>query len=161
MKEEQIELILVSIYLALLLMILIGVCVYAISICCIRRLHKVTYLLTLNVCLADTVCAIFWVCFFIMDQFFPNILWTQKTCLLVLYSQTTSNCLVTYSICVVSLNRLFTIIYGQRSFFHTTRGIALCIGCEWLMAIIMPLLTFFSDIQVWLYLIFHLKLKNL
>ncbi|CAM4932827.1 unnamed protein product [Rotaria socialis] len=82
-----------------------------------------------------------------MDFFFPNVLWTPQSCLLIIYGQTMVNCLVTYSMCVVSLNRLLIIIYGQTSLFRTKRGIALCIGVQWLTAITIPLPTFASNIE--------------
>ncbi|CAF2128467.1 unnamed protein product [Rotaria magnacalcarata] len=82
-----------------------------------------------------------------MSFFFPNELWSPQSCLLIIYGQTMVNCLVTYALCVVSLNRLLTIIYGQTSFFRTKRGIALCIAVQWLIAITIPLPTFASDIK--------------
>ncbi|CAF2904601.1 unnamed protein product [Rotaria sp. Silwood2] len=83
-----------------------------------------------------------------MSYFYPNILWTPQSCLPIIYVQTMVNCQVTYAVCVVSFNRLCTVIYGQTTFFRTKRGVALSIGIQWFIGATLPLPTFASDIQV-------------
>ncbi|CAF3899826.1 unnamed protein product, partial [Rotaria sp. Silwood1] len=88
MHEQQLELLLVSICIILLILILLGGYVYAWSICCIRRFHKVNHLLILNVSLAVIIATKFWTIYVLMSYFYPNILWTPQSCLSVLYGQT-------------------------------------------------------------------------
>src|SRR5690349_15499531 len=99
MNDEQVIVILVIIKVIILGSISIGACLYAIPLCLIRRFHTPLHLLTLNVCIAAFMCSTFWSIYFIMSTFYPDILWTEQSCLPILYLQTTVSCQVLYALC--------------------------------------------------------------
>ena len=123
-------------------------CLYALPLCLIRRFHTPIHLLTLNVCIATFFCSTFWAIYFVMSIFYPDILWTEYSCLPIIYVQTTVNCQVLYALCVVSLNRLFCIIYPNKAIFHKSTWVVICVVSQWVFAGLIPLPTFASSLMV-------------
>jgi hypothetical protein len=148
MDDQQTIVILVIIKVIILDFISIGACLYAIPLCFIRRFHTPSHLLTLNVCIAAFICASFWAIYFIMNTFYPEILWTEKSCIPILYVQTTVNCQVLYALCMVSINRLFAVIYKNKTLFRTKKWVAICVSVQWIFAATIPLPTFASSLMV-------------
>ena len=148
MDDHQIIVILVIIKAIILGLIAIGACLYAIPLCLIKRFHKPLHLLSLNVCIAAFICAVFWAIYFIMNTFYTDILWTAKSCIPILYIQTTVNCQVLYALCVVSLNRLFTIVYKNKALFRSKKWVGICVSIQWIFAAAIPLPTFGTSLMV-------------
>lgn len=148
MDNRNIIVLLVIIKVVILSFISLGTSIYAIPLCCNQRFHRPIHILTLNVCFAAFICANFWIFFFIMNTFYVNILWTERSCLAVLYLQTTVNCQVLYGLCIVSLNRLFLTVYRNNALFRTKRWVGICVGVQWLLGCLLPLPTFASSLEV-------------
>jgi hypothetical protein len=119
-------------------LISIGSCLYAIPLCFIRQFHKPTHLLTLNVCIAAFICATYWLIIYTMNTFYPLILWNLKSCLPIIYLQNMVNCQVFYALCIVSLNRLLTIVYTNKPLFHTKKWAAICVSAQWIFGALIP-----------------------
>ncbi|CAF1249868.1 unnamed protein product [Adineta steineri] len=81
-----------------------------------------------------------------MNTFHKNILWTERSCLLIFYLQTTVNCQFIYALCIVSLNRLFAIVYQSKTFFRTKKWTIICISIQWICGILIPLPQFASSL---------------
>lgn len=148
MNTKEAIILLVIIKVIILSIIFIASGIYALPISFIRRFHNPIHLLTLNVCITSSICAVFWIIYFIMSTFYLTILFTEKSCLLILYLQTVVNCQVLYSFCVVSLNRLFTIVYRDKPLFRTKLWVVICITIQWLIGFLLPLPSFASSLEV-------------
>jgi hypothetical protein len=120
----------------------IGACLYAIPLCFIRRFHTPLNLLSLNVCVAEFICAVYWAIFFTMNAFYPRILWTLQSCISVRYLQHMVVSQVVYAFCMVSLNRLISMIYKNKALFRTKKWIAICVSIQWVFSalIILPVI---------------------
>jgi hypothetical protein len=114
-------------------LISIAACLYAIPICFIRQFHKPLHLLTLNVCIAAFVCSTFWAICYTVDVFYPYLFGTPQLCILISYTQLMVVCQVLYAFCMVSLNRLFAIVYKNKGLFHTKRWAAICASAQWIL----------------------------
>ena len=148
MNNKEIIILLVLIKVILLGLISLGACLYALPLCFLERFRKPAHMLTLNVCFAAFICATFWAIFFIMNTFYVDVLWTASSCLPILYIQTAVNCQVLYALCVVSLNRLFSIVYPDKAIFRTKVWVAICVVLQWTVAMLVPLPTFASSLMV-------------
>lgn len=148
MNEKQVTNILFFVRIILLGVTTIGACLYAIPLCFVRRFHKPTHILTANVCITVFIFSIFWIIFFTMNTYYPSILWTTKSCLPIAYVQNVGICQVLYALCMVSLNRLFTIIYKNKVLFHTNLWAGICISAQWILATLIPLPILTSNIDV-------------
>jgi hypothetical protein len=148
MNTKEAIILLVIIKVIILSIIFIASGIYAVPISLLRRFHNPIHLLTLNVCITSSICAVFWIIYFIMSTFYVTILFTEKSCLLILYLQTVVNCQVLYSFCVVSLNRLFTIVYRNKALFRTKLWVVICISIQWFIGFLLPLPSFGSSLEV-------------
>jgi hypothetical protein len=148
MNEQQVIDIIFYIRLIILGLIIIGACLYTIPICLVRRFHKPNHLLTANVCIAVFIFSNLWTSYFVVNAYYPYIWGTEKSCLLLSYAQNVVVCQVNYALCMVSLNRLFNIIYKNKAFLHTKRWSVICISAQWIFATLIPLPILTSDIKV-------------
>ncbi|CAF1409056.1 unnamed protein product [Adineta ricciae] len=147
MNDAQVIEILVYIKVIILGLVSLAALIYTIPICFHRKLRTPLHLLSVNVSLTLFICALFWGIFLVMSTWFDNILWTEKSCLWILYLQTAVNCLSIYSTCVASLNRLLVIVYHTTVLFRTMRWILICIVVQWIIAILISLPTFTSSLE--------------
>jgi len=148
MDETQAVNILVIIKAIILGLIVIGSCIYAIPLCLVRRFHTPIHLLTLNVCVAAFICSGFWGIYFIMSTFYADILWTLQSCIPILYLQNMVVCQVLYALCMVSLNRLFTIVYKNKGFFRTKKWVTACVTVQWIVVALLSLPAFTQTVDV-------------
>lgn len=148
MNQREMIILLAMIKVAILFVIFLASCIYAIPLSIVRRFHNPIHLLTLNVCITSSICSMFWIVYFIMSTFYVRLLWTEKSCLLILYLQTVVNCQVLYSLCVVSLNRLCTILYPNKLLFRSKLWVMICIVVQWTIGVLLPLPSFNSSLQV-------------
>ncbi len=148
MNDEEIIIILVYIKVIILSLVSIGSLFYALPLCFIRRFHTSLNFLSLNVSLTLFMCTTFWAIYFIMTTFYFDVLWTERSCLLILYLQTTVNCQFISALCIVSLNRLFAVVYHNKVLFRTKKWAGVCIGIQWISGILIPLPQFASSLAV-------------
>jgi hypothetical protein len=148
MNVHEIEVIIVIALIITLGLVSIAACLYAIPLCFIRQFHKPIHLLTLNVCIAAFICATYWLIIYTMNTFYPLILWNLKSCLPIIYLQNMVNCQVFYALCIVSLNRLLTIVYTNKPLFRTNRWTGICIGVQWILAALLYSPVLFSNAEV-------------
>ncbi|CAF1185130.1 unnamed protein product [Adineta steineri] len=141
MDDQQIIVILVIIKVIILGLVCVASCLYAIPLIFIPRFHKPLHLLTLNVCVA-AFCGIY----FIMTTFYFDVLWTEASCLPIIFTQTTVVCQVLYALCMVSLNRLFIVVYKNKVFFQNKIWIAICISTQWIFVTLIALPTLRSSL---------------
>jgi hypothetical protein len=57
-------------------------------------------------------------------------------------------CQTIYAICMVSLNRLFTIVYKNKAFFRTKKWVAVCVSAQWILAVLIPLPALATNVDV-------------
>ncbi|CAF0923738.1 unnamed protein product [Adineta steineri] len=130
MDDQQIIVILVIIKAIILGLVCVASCLYAIPLIFIPRFHKPLHLLTLNVCVAAFMCAAFCGIYFIMTTFYFDVLWTEASCLPIIFTQTTVVCQVLYA--------LF--------FFQNKIWIAICISTQWIFVTLIALPTLRSSL---------------
>jgi hypothetical protein len=148
MDAQQVIAILNIVRIAILSLVSIMACLYAIPICFIRQFHKPLHLLTLNVCIATFICTTFWAIYYVMNAYYPQMISTSKSCLPIIYVQNVVICQVVYALCVVSLNRLFAIVYKDNVLFRTKNWIGICVGAQWIFATLIPLPILASNYNV-------------
>ncbi|CAF1045313.1 unnamed protein product [Adineta steineri] len=148
MDDKQIVTILIIVQISELGLNAIGSCLYAIPLCLIRHFHQPIHFLTLNVCICLIVCCSCWTVYLTINAFYPQILLNMKSCLPIFYLNTMVNCQVLYSLCMVSLNRLFIIIYKTKGLFRTKRFVLLCIIIQWICGALIPLPIFASKLPI-------------
>jgi hypothetical protein len=148
MDIHEIEVIIVIALIITLGLVSIAACLYAIPLCFIRQFHKPIHLLTLNVCIAAFICSTYWCIFFIMNTYYLHVIWTLQSCTTILYLHCMVNCQVFYSLCMVSLNRLLTIVYTNKPLFRTNRWTGICIGVQWILAALLYSPVLFSNAEV-------------
>jgi hypothetical protein len=148
MNVHEIEVIIVIVLIITLGLVSIAACLYAIPLCFIRQFHKPIHLLTLNVCIAAFICSTYWCIFFIMNTYYPLILWNLQSCLPIVYFQNMINCQVLYSLCLVSLNRLLTIVYTNIALFRTKGWAGICVSVQWIIVALIFFPILFSNAEV-------------
>ncbi|CAF2938660.1 unnamed protein product [Rotaria sp. Silwood2] len=126
--------------------VIIGSILYALPICFIRRFHTPLNLLTLSLSVALFMCTTFWTIYFVMNTFYTNRLWTEKSCLVIIYLQTIVNGQFVNTLCSISLNRLFAIVYPNKAFFRTKTWVAICMCIQLIYGLLIPLPQFASNI---------------
>jgi hypothetical protein len=138
MDVKQVVAIIIIVRIIVLGFVSILACLYAIPLCFIRRFHTPANLLTLNVCIAAFVCSTYWTIFYTMDTYYPQIIWTPQSCTVIPYLHNMVNSQELYAVCLVSLNRLFAIVYKNKAFFRTKRWVAVCVSAQWVAGALMP-----------------------
>jgi len=126
----------------------IAACLYAIPLCFIRRFHTPLNLLTLNVCIAAFVCSTYWAIFYIMDTYYTHTIWTPKLCILIPYMNQMVDTQELYAVCLISLNRLFTIVYKNKALFRTKKWVAICVSAQWILGALISLPTLATNRDV-------------
>ncbi len=145
MDQQQVINILVIVTIIIEGSVSIGACLYAIPLCFIRRFHTPLNLLSLNVCVTAFLCVTFWGFDFTMSAFYPRILWTLQSCLSLRYLEHMVVSQVVYAFCMVSLNRLISMIYKNKALFLTKKWIAICVSIQWVFAALLPLPVIATD----------------
>ncbi|CAF4017829.1 unnamed protein product [Rotaria sp. Silwood1] len=137
MNEREILILLIYIKVVLLGSSSIASLFYALSICFIRRFHNSIHFLSANVSIAVFICCTYWSIYFFLNTFYPNILWSEQSCLFIIYLQTATNFGVVWALCVISLNRLFAVVYQNKIFFRTKRWTIVCISTQWILTVLL------------------------
>jgi hypothetical protein len=131
----------------LFVIIISSACVYSAPILLIGRFRTSINILTINLCVSAIICSTYWIIFCIL-QVKSLDKPTGWNCLLLQYFQTFVNGQEIYSLCVISINRFCFILYNNKVLFRTRRWSYICIGSQWLIGMILPLVTFVMPEQV-------------
>jgi hypothetical protein len=82
----------------------------------------------------------FWAYFSIFEIITASIL-SKDLCALITVTQVQSTLQVPFSIVLVSIHRLCIIVYNTNNFFKTKRWVLTCIFAQWMLGILLALLT--------------------
>ena len=121
---------------------LILACFYSITIVFTRRLRDRLNIFTLNLCLANIVCCLFWFVFDLLSEFSPQQVLRKETCRLVIYAQIMATLHLPLAFVVVSIHRCCSIISHSTPFFKSNRWMTLCLVSQWSMGFLLPLIVF-------------------
>ena len=103
----------------IILLTIILLCgLYILTIVVNSRFHTATNILTGNVCLASIVCCLFWLVFNTLTTFYPYAL-TQSYggCIVDKCLGDFVNCLIIYSLAVITVNRFLLLTYPNKPIF--------------------------------------------
>jgi hypothetical protein len=123
--------------------------IHLLTIILVPRFHTVSNILIGNVLVATIVCAFFWIASGLISDFYPALM-LQSTFAYIFssYSQVMINCILVYSIAMISINRFWTIKYPTKRFFKRRAWPFISLIVQWIAAIILPLPIRFFCFQV-------------
>jgi hypothetical protein len=125
---------------SLLLITIILTLIYLFSITFVRRFHTTTNILTGNFCLSGMICCLFWIVFDVLSGFYSTILDKSIiSCILTQYSSLIVNCLLVYSLALITIDRFFIVIYPSKRLFKKRSWSFILLGIQWILAIILTL----------------------
>lgn len=119
---------------------------YSIPVLFIRRFHHHNNILTVNVCIATIVSCVYWILYYIAMQLDAERTSSEALCAFLTVVQIICTIQVPLSIVAVSIHRFCIIIYHTNTFFRTKRWVFTCILLQWILGILLSLLTLL-DIQ--------------
>ena len=125
--------------LALFGLIILIAAIYSVPIMIIGNLHNRNHVFTLNICLSSSCFGLSWFVVYLIQEIDVKTLFALNTCTLLLYSQTVFVSEAVFSLMVVSINRLFLILYPEQPFFRRMRWAAVCIAIQWIAGLILAL----------------------
>jgi hypothetical protein len=124
--------------------------IYLLPIILIQRFHTTNNILTGNFCLAGIVCCVYWEMYYLVSIFNPVILF-QNTVLCICngYLAAMVNCLVVYSLTMITINRCFTIIYPQKRLFKKQAWSFISMVVQWMVSCVLstPSLVFAVEVK--------------
>lgn len=125
--------ILIFFKLALFILLIIFASVYALPICLLSRFRTPLNIMTVNVCIAFTASAVFWIVAYMvhLNNALASDIISQQRCSMLNSIETIFNCYVIYSLCSVSINRFCIIHYSTKIVFKTKRWALYSIGLTW------------------------------
>jgi hypothetical protein len=145
-KEARILLI---INIILLVITIILTIIYRLPIIFIRRFRTPSNILTGSFCLAAMICCLFWLVFDVLSGFYSNILNIPIiSCIFTQYFATMVNCLLVYSLVMITIDRFFIVVYPTIRLFRTQIWSLISFSVQWLLAIILSLPRFLIFFQV-------------
>ncbi len=113
--------------------------IYSLPILLLRRFHHRLNILTVNICLAMIVTSMYYMPYFIMQEYYIQDLFTVKTCTFLFYLQTISTCQLPFSFTVLTINRFCSIVYRTKVFFKTRKFVVICVASQWIAACVLSL----------------------
>ena len=119
-------------------MIILLACIYSIPILFIKRFRNPLNILTVNLAISCSICALYWTIYYILHVVLLDDL-NNWNCVLFQYFQTIVNFQEIYAVCNVSINRFCIILYNNKLLFKTQRWAFICISFQWLMGFILSL----------------------
>ena len=109
---------LILINLIILLSIVLLCILYILTIFVNRRFHTAANILTGNVCLCSIVCCLFWVSFNILTTFYSSVMArSSSACVVSRFLPDCANCLIIYSLAMITINRFVLLIYRNKAIF--------------------------------------------
>ena len=125
--------------LALFALIVVSALIYGIPILVLRRFHRSNHLLTLNFCVASFIFGLHYLVSYIVYEIDRRRLFLIETCSLFMYSQMASVAQVVLALLMISINRLFSVIYHTNPFFRRRNWFRICLVCQWTLGFIIVL----------------------
>ncbi|CAF3909819.1 unnamed protein product [Rotaria magnacalcarata] len=124
-------------------LIIVLALIYSIPIICIRRFHHNNNMLTVNICFATICCGLSWFSFYAAAILIGR---DGNNSLFVIFNMITIafTIQVPFSFVAASIHRCCSIIYHANAFFKTRQWIALCIGSQWLLCLVLSLPNYIS-----------------
>ena len=102
----------------LLLSIALLCALYILTIVVNPRLHTTTNILTGNVCLSSIVGCLYWIVFNILTTFYPSVMvGSYSACVVDRCLSDCVNCLISYSLAMITINRFLVILYPNKPAF--------------------------------------------
>jgi hypothetical protein len=119
--------------------------IYSIPIMCLRRFHYRNNFLTLNICIATTLCSLYWFLFYLMLELnaIGTFMFLLDSCQFVSLFPVLLTLQVPFSFLTVSINRLFAVVYHNRVLFKRKSWTIICLAAQWILGAILtiPILT--------------------
>jgi len=132
-----------------LTLVAISTLIYLLTIIFVRRFHNSINILTGNVCLISVICALFWIMYNVLSVFYQTILIQSIVwCFISSYFQQLINCLLIYSLTMVTINRFLTINYPNKIFFKTKTWSFVSSIVQWIFAISLCIPHLILSVQV-------------
>ncbi len=119
--------------------------IYSIPILLLRRFHHRIHVFTINICIAMLCCSIYWLVLIIMTETNVQQFYNAKTCSLVFYAQTMCTLQVPWAFVIISVHRLCCVVYYNKIFFKSKQWISMCVGCQWIIGIVISLPIFIRN----------------
>ena len=119
--------------------------VYSIPLILIRRFRHPIHMLTIDVCIAALCCSIYWIVYYIMTDIYGQQFYSVKLCSLVSYTQTMCTVQVPLAFTMFSIHRLCCIVYHNKVFFKSKQWVLMCVTCQWMVGLIIPLPLFIRN----------------
>ncbi len=145
-KKKMIDttrvLLIINIIILLITMILAWI--YFLPIILVRRFYTATNILTGNFCLAGIVYCLYQMIFDVLTGFYVIIL----SCIVTQYLSTMVNCLVAYSLTMITIDRYFIVIHPNKRLFKTQIWSFISLGLQWFLAVTLPLPHLIFSFQV-------------
>ena len=128
----------VVIDLIILLSIVLLCVLYILTIVVNRHFHTAANILTGNVCLSSIVCCLFWISFNILSTFYPStIAGSYSACVFNRCLPDYVNCLLIYSLAMITINRFLLLIYPNKPIFKRKVHSFISSAIQW---VVVPLL---------------------
>lgn len=128
--------------------LIVLILIYCIPILFLQRFRHRRYIFMINVSISIFCCSVYWLVAFVMltTNFFQ--FYNRTTCSLVFYVQMMCTLQVPSALVIVSIHRFYCVVYNDKRFFESKRWIWICITCQWLVGLILPLPVFIRDSTV-------------
>jgi hypothetical protein len=111
---------------------------YSIPILLIRRFRHRHNVLTLNICFAVTLCAVYHI-IYMMLVYQWKIVFSKFFCHLTEYIRMMVVCQMSYAFITVTIHRFCSIVYFTKPLFKKSQWLAACLACQWIIACIISI----------------------
>jgi hypothetical protein len=123
--------------------------IYLLPIILIQRFHTTNNILTGIFCLAGIFCYVYWEMHYLVSAFNPVILFQYPVlCICNAYLESMVNCLVVYSLTMITINRCFTIIYPHKRLFKRQAWSFISLVVQWMVSCVLPIPSLVFAIEV-------------
>jgi hypothetical protein len=112
---------------------------YFIPILFVRRFHNSNNIITVNISMTITFCALYYIIYCLIIIHMNTVLGTRYLCNLIEYIRVMMTCQTGYVFITASIYRYGIVIYHSKIFFKKKRWIIICIVCQWIISILVSL----------------------
>jgi KISS1 receptor len=120
-------------------LILLFAFIYSCLILFIRRFRHRNNIFILNICLSIIAFSIYFVIYFTMSTFVPQLLWVPNLCSVLYYVYCIVNITIAFSFISFTVHRFCSIVYHIKPFFKTQRWVLICIASQRIIELILAL----------------------
>ncbi len=135
----NVEFILFCFQISLLSLDILLALAYLIPILLFRQFHRRLNIFTVNISIAAICCCLYWLVYYVIGEYQPQQLYSLKNCFLVFYTQVMFTVQLALALVVVSINRFCLVVYHRKIFFKQKKWMIMCVTCQWLVGLIIPL----------------------